>query len=84
MIVELRAKGCMTVFPGSVHKSGEEVRFDQEGEPAETEFGQLASSVRHLAAASLLLRHWKQGQRHKLALTLSGTLLGGDMGEAAC
>jgi putative DNA primase/helicase len=81
MLVELRAKGCMTVFPGSVHESGEEIRFVQDGDPAEIEFGQLASSVRHLAAASLLLRHWKEGNRHHLALTLSGTLLGGDMSE---
>jgi hypothetical protein len=81
MLVEMRGKGCMTVFPGSVHESGEEVRFDREGDPAEIEFDQLALFARQLAAASLLLRHWQRGNRHNLALALSGTLLSGGMRE---
>jgi hypothetical protein len=81
MLVELRANGRMTVFPGSIHESGEEVRFHEEGDPAEIEFDQLALFVRHLAAASLLRRNWQRGNRHNLALALSGILLGGGMSE---
>jgi hypothetical protein len=77
MRVELRANGSMTVFPGSVHQSGEEVRFDNDAEPLEIEYDQLALSAKHLAAASLIYPHWQEGQRHKLALALSGTLLAG-------
>jgi len=81
MLVELRSTGCMTVFPGSVHQSGEEIRFDENGEPAEIEFDELAICTSRLAAASLLWRHWSEGRRHKLALSLAGTLLAGGMSE---
>src|ERR1051326_5224460 len=81
MLVELRAEGSMTVFPGSIHESGEEVRFDLNDAPGEIEFEELACFIRQLAAAALLLRHWKQGSRHKLALALSGALLTGGMSE---
>src|SRR6266699_2493734 len=81
MLAELRAEHCMTVFPGSIHESGEEVCFDLNGAPAEIEFAQLACFVRQLAAAALLLRQWKKGSRHRLALVLSGTLLNGGMSE---
>ena len=77
MLVEVRADGCMTIFPCSVHESDEEVRFDRDGEPAEIAFDQLVASVRHFAAACLVLRHWHKGQRHRLALAVSGTLLRG-------
>ncbi len=76
-LVEVRANGCMTIFPGSIHPRGEEIRFECDGEPAEIEFGELVSRARHLAAASMLLPHWHRGQRHRLALSLSGTLLSG-------
>jgi P4 family phage/plasmid primase-like protien len=81
MLVELRSTGCMTVFPGSVHESGEEIRFAENGEPTEIEFDELASYARRLAAASLLMPHWKEGHRHNLALALAGTLLTGGMSE---
>ena len=81
MLVELRANGQMTVFPGSVHESGEEVVFEQNDDPAEIQFDQLAAYTRQLAAASLILPYWKEGQRHKLALALSGTLLFGGVIE---
>jgi hypothetical protein len=81
MLVELRANGRMTVFPGSVHESGEKIRFNQNDKPAEVQFDELGSYARQLAAASLLLRHWKQGNRHNLALALSGALLRGKISE---
>jgi putative DNA primase/helicase len=35
MIVELRSGGCQTVFPPSIHPSGETIAWDSDGEPAE-------------------------------------------------
>src|SRR5215472_5756564 len=80
-LVELRSNGCYTVFPGSTHESGEEIRFYADDEPATIELGYLAACARHLAAASLILPHWLQGQRHSLALALSGILLRNGFGE---
>jgi hypothetical protein len=34
MIAELRSTGCQTVFPGSVHPSGESIDWHIDGEPA--------------------------------------------------
>ena len=40
-IVEYRANGAQTVFPGSVHVSGETIRWDSDGEPAQAYADQL-------------------------------------------
>jgi putative DNA primase/helicase len=77
MIAEVRANGCMTIFPGSVHPGGEAIRFDQDGDPTEIGFDELTASAQKLSALCLVLRHWRKGQRHDLALAVSGTLLGG-------
>jgi hypothetical protein len=34
MVVELRSTGGQTVFPGSIHPSGEAIRWEKDGEPA--------------------------------------------------
>lgn len=81
MLVELRANGCMTVFPGSVHESGEEIVFDMNDSPAEMDFDQLQAYGRQLGAASLILPHWEKGNRHNLSLAVSGTLLKGGFTE---
>ncbi len=55
MIVEVRGTGSQTVFPGSVHPSGEAVRWDQEGEPADVEWPDLldrAEAITRVVAAS--------------------------------
>jgi putative DNA primase/helicase len=80
-LVEVRANGCMTIFPRSIHPEGDEVRFEVDGEPAKVDFDQLVLSARHLAAASLLLPHWHEGQRHNLALAVAGLLLRGSFSE---
>ena len=49
MIVEIRSNACFTVFPGSVHESGELVRFEKEGDPGETTWAILADSARKVA-----------------------------------
>lgn len=49
MLVELRATGCQTIAPGSTHTSGEGIRWDAEGEPAEVDADELAEAVAQLA-----------------------------------
>jgi hypothetical protein len=76
VLVELRASGAQTIFPPSTHPSGEVVRWDADGEPAEVDAATLARAVRRLAAACLLVRHWPaRGARHDTALALAGALL---------
>jgi hypothetical protein len=78
-LVELRAAGAQTVFPRSLHESGEPVRFDEDGEPARVAGDVLRTSVAQLAATTLLARYWPRqpGSRHDLALALAGYLLRG-------
>lgn len=74
MLVELRATGCQTVVPPSIH--AELVCWDQAGEPKAIDPGDLHRAVARLAAASLLARSWpQQGMRHEAALALGGALL---------
>jgi hypothetical protein len=63
MLVELRAEGCMTVFPGSTHPSGEVVRFDEKADPAEVNFEELAACTRRLAVACLILPYYRPQNR---------------------
>jgi len=78
-LVELRSnssKGTphQTVFPGSIHTSGEDIEWVSDSEPATVDVVALKTSVRRLAAASLLSKHWPQGSRHDAALALAGAL----------
>lgn len=77
MILELRSTGCQTIFPGSVHPGGEKIDWEpsQKSEPQQVPFDVLRQSVRHLAAAALLLRSWNEGSRDDIATALSGGLL---------
>jgi hypothetical protein len=76
-LVELRigggGKGAQTVFPGSVHESGEPVEWEENGEPATVDGGDLLARVKLIAAASLIARNWPaEGGRHTAALTVGG------------
>jgi putative DNA primase/helicase len=75
MLVEYRGKGGQTVFPPSIHTTGEAITFSSNEDPAEVGHDALLHSVKRLAAASLIARHWGSGGRHELALALSGALL---------
>jgi hypothetical protein len=82
-LVELRATGCQTIMPPSVHPSGEIVSWVTQGEPAPVEAGALRAACQRLAAASLLARRWPaRGGRHDAALALAGTLLRAGWREA--
>jgi hypothetical protein len=85
-LLELRADGQQTVFPPSIHSSGEEVRWYEQGQPAKVTAEQILVAAKRLAAATLLARHWPREGRHHLALAVSGTLAraGLDKLEIAC
>jgi hypothetical protein len=80
VLVELRigggGKGAQTVFPGSIHESGEAIEWDAKGEPAAVDGDDLVGRVRKIAAYSLLVRYWPRvsGSRHDCALALGGFL----------
>lgn len=84
MLVELRSTGGQTVFPGSVHPSGEPIEWDEDGEVARGPGATLREAVARLAAACLLARHWPDtGSRHGAALAAAGLLARGGLDEAA-
>jgi D5 N terminal like/Bifunctional DNA primase/polymerase, N-terminal len=83
MVVEIRSQHVQTVFPGSVHESGEPIVWSAAGEPARVEAATLWTTVRRLAAAALLGRHWPPaGGRHEASLATAGLLLRGGVDEA--
>jgi putative DNA primase/helicase len=68
-------KGAQTVFPGSVHESGEEITWEEAGEPAEVDGTDLVRAAKLLASCCLFARYWPgQGARHDAALALGGFL----------
>jgi hypothetical protein len=82
MLVELRVggpagNGAQTVFPGSVHESGEPVEWAKAGKPAAYDGGRLRLAVAALAAAVLILRGWPPAgakSRHDAARVVGGFL----------
>jgi len=79
VLVELRigggTKGAATVFPPSMHTSGEVVQWVSDGEPARVPGNELKRAVLKLAVACLLEpRYPGQGSRHEGALVLGGML----------
>jgi hypothetical protein len=77
MLLEIRGNGAQTIFPPSVHPSGEPVTFlCPEFAPAEVTADELLSRARLLAIACILARHWPdEGARHQAALGAAGLLL---------
>ncbi len=49
MICELRSTGTQTVFPGSIHPSGERIEWHNDGEPAVVAPGLLTAAIEALA-----------------------------------
>lgn len=73
-IVELRTTG-QTVYPPSIHQSGEKVQLSKDGEAARVEGQELVRAVKKLAAVYLLSEGWGDGSRHDKALRLAGALV---------
>jgi predicted P-loop ATPase len=68
-IIELRGKGGQTVVPPTIHETGEQIRWEHEGEFGKATFLELRTWVAKIAAAALLIRYWPRGHetRHALA-----------------
>jgi hypothetical protein len=76
MLVELRTDRHQTMAPPSRHPCGELVQWDCFEDPAKVQGSTLETSVRELAGACILARHWPaQGSRQNAALALAGGLL---------
>ncbi len=67
-LIELRIggnSGAQSVLPGSVHKSGEVIAWEEDGDPATVDGEDLLQRVRMVAAYSLLARYWPaEGSGH--------------------
>jgi hypothetical protein len=85
MLLEVRIgggdKGAQTVFPGSVHESGEPIKWEEDGEPSQVDGDELVKRAKLLAALCLFARNWpakpkpgESGGRHDAALTVGGFL----------
>jgi hypothetical protein len=55
-VVELRSTGCQTVFPPSMHPSGEQIAWHEDGEPSLVDPDELVMAV-HALHAEVDLRH---------------------------
>src|SRR6185437_4164766 len=65
-----------TIFPGSVHPTGELIEWNNQGEPMRICGTELECLTCQVAAAALLARHWPgKGDRHQAHLALHGMLL---------
>lgn len=74
-IVEIRSTGGQTVFPPSIHESGESIEWFADGEPLKIDAKDLRRSVALLASACILLPFWRDSIRHDLSLAISGAFL---------
>jgi hypothetical protein len=79
VLAELRiggnGKGATTVFPPSMHATGEMVSWERDGEPAHVKGDDLKRAVLHLAVACLLKQQYPaNGLRHEGALVIGGVL----------
>jgi len=72
-IVELRGDGAQTMIPPSIHPDGDLISWiDADSDGDEITYDSLLQYVALLAAASELMEHWIEGQRHSLALGFAG------------
>jgi len=73
-LVELRSTGGQTVIPPSVYPD-DTLGWKSTGAPARVGWADLRRAVAHLAAATLLARHYPaEGARHDASLALAGVL----------
>lgn len=78
-ILEIRlgggGKGAQTVFPGSVHPSGETIEWEEQRAVATVEGAELKRMCARLAACALIARAYpQQGGRHEGAIVVAGFL----------
>lgn len=74
-LIELRANGCMTVFPGSIHESGEPIEWrNPDTEIATIKQETLKTRLGQLHAATLFAMRTEDGTRHDGAMAIGGWL----------
>lgn len=79
-LVELRATGCQTIVPPSLHdETGELIEWESDNEPARMTAAELRAAVALVAGCALVAWRWPEGARHDAALALAGLLLRGGM-----
>ena len=76
MILEIRGNNRCTVFPGSVHPSGEPIEFENpdDYEPSSSTWKQLKRAGSKIAIATELSAKWSPGTRHELTLYTAAML----------
>jgi hypothetical protein len=79
VVVELRTgsdgKGAATVFPPSMHVTGETVQWVNDGQPVRVSGDELKRAVLKLAVTTLLQQNYPSiGSRHEGALAIGGVL----------
>ena len=77
MIAEIRGNKHYTLFPGSVHPSGESIEFDNpiDFTPGSSTWRDLTKAVQKMAIGTLLQQQWCPGRRHRLALSTTAFLV---------
>src|SRR5262249_34833819 len=75
-IVEVRGNGHCTVFPGSVHESGEAIEFHSryDYDPSQSTWSALKKAASNIAIATVLFKAWISGPRHEMALCIAAKL----------
>ncbi len=81
MIVELRSTGGQTVFPPSVHPSGQDIFWTDFQQPATVSFEELNTACGRLASCCIALRNWVDGARQDIAFSLAGMMLKAEWSE---
>lgn len=82
---EIRSTGGQTVFPGSIHESGEPIVWvDIDGPPTKIDPDELRAAFCKLALATVWARAWQgmEGARHDALLALAGALYNSGWPEA--
>lgn len=81
-VCELRSTGGYTMFPPSIHPSGEPVRFENESEVARVEADTLHRWAGLIAFTTVCVRLWPgEGAQHDAALAFAGILKWADVPE---
>ena len=81
MIVEYRADGQQTVFPPSIHESGEVIEFAELGDIGGAARVELLEAAGWITAVELMASQYVEDQRQETILALAGTLLNGGKTE---
>jgi P4 family phage/plasmid primase-like protien len=79
----MRGDGALTVFPGSVHESGQAIEWSSDNTTVDVydlTREALDNYVHLVASASLIAKYWPRGSRHDATLALTGWLIRNKLG----